>query len=416
MARETWLRAARTAVVMTVLAALGIGADCHLIAPTNHDITVGPGFSDVGPHQVVRTSAGLLYTVTATCKFFPTCGSTNTILVHKADQIGTPTAFTAVGNSADVGVQIGAVAIAIDGQDRIHALWTQRDGFVRYGIFDTATDSWGSIEAVDSTNWTDFSQGDQGVALALDANATPYAAWSYRPAQGSPLALRTRFARRLQGGWENPIDVADVVDCEPATADCGAWHPTIAFRPNGDLFLAWETSSFHYERDGWIRTRMRTAAGNWLPSARIEEHSLGGLDDGPAMIVTGDGVAHITFVNFDYIARYYYHDGLGWKGDRQPSPMATHDPGIGPDGAGGVKIYAHGPPPPSDPAGEGVDIFSIHRPRGGAWDESWTLYVAGHYDSSISTRWSQFFHAEPWNLDLVYWTHDSPNELHLGVN
>ncbi|MBK7974926.1 MAG: hypothetical protein IPK07_17125 [Deltaproteobacteria bacterium] len=284
MERGTTGNRARTLAGLASLVVLGLAAECHLVAPTDHDITVGPGFSDVSPHQVVRTSAGLLYTVTATCKFYPSCGSSNTILVRKADQVGTPTALTVVGDSADVGILIGAVAIAIDGQDRIHALWTQRDGFVRYGIFDTATDSWGAIEAIEATNWTDFAQRDQGVGLALDPAGVPYATWSHRPTAGA--ALRTHFSRRLAGGWETPIEVADVVDCDPATVDCGAWHPTVAFKPNGDFLVAWGTSSFPYERDGWVHVCTRTHTGTWLPSVRIEEHSLGGLDDGPSMIVT----------------------------------------------------------------------------------------------------------------------------------
>lgn len=414
MERMTTVTRAQALVGLACLVVLGLAAECQLLAPTDHDITVGPGFSDVGPHQLVRTSAGLLYTVTATCKFYPSCGSSNTILVHKADQVGTPTAFTVVGSSADVGILIGAVAIAIDGQDRIHALWTQRDGFVRYGIFDTATDAWGGIEAIEATNWTDFAQRDQGVGLALDSSGVPYAVWSYRPSPGA--ALHTHFSRRLPGGWETPIEVSDVIDCEPATADCGAWHPTVGFRPNGDFLVAWVTSSFPYERDGWVHVRTRTHAGIWLPSVRIEEHTLGGPDDGPSMVITGDGVAHLSFVDVNFAPRYWYEDGQGWKGDRQPPVVVTHDPSLGPDGAGGVMLYAHGPPPIGDPAGEGFDVYSVHRPRGGAFDPAWTLYVDGAYDSSISTRWAQFFQAEPWNLDLVYWTRQYPSELHLGVN
>lgn len=167
-----------------------------------------------------------------------------------------------------------------------------------------------------------------------------------------------------------------------------------------------------------VRTsaRVRTHAGSWLPSVRIEEHSLGGLDDGPSMIVTADGVAHLAFIDVNFAPRYWYDEGQGWKGDRQPPVVVTHTPSLGPDGAGGVILYAHGPPPVGDPAGEGIDLFSVHRPRGGAFDPAWTLYASGAYDSSISTRWAQLFQAEPWNFDLVYWTRQYPNELHLGVN
>jgi hypothetical protein len=34
------------------------------------------------------------------------------------------------------------------------------------------------------------------------------------------------------------------------------------------------------------------------------------------------------------------------RGDRQPAHQVTHNPALGPDGAGGVYLYGHGTPQP----------------------------------------------------------------------
>src|SRR5690348_4604989 len=69
------------------------GGDARVAAAGGHNIPVGPGFTDVSPHQLVRTSANVLYAVAPTCDSYPTCPS-NTLRVYRADQPGTPISFT----------------------------------------------------------------------------------------------------------------------------------------------------------------------------------------------------------------------------------------------------------------------------------------------------------------------------------
>ena len=49
-------------------------------------------------------------------------------------------------------------------------------------------------------------------------------------------------------------------------------------------------------------------------------------------------------------------------------------------------------------------------------DGEHVLYTTGSYDSSVSTRWSQFFHYYPQAVDIAYWNDAYPNVCFVGAN
>ena len=403
-----WIGSAFLAVSCAVLGGAG---DCVLPGPTNHQITVGQGFTDVSPHQIVRTTGNVIYTVAPTCASFPNCPN-NVIRVFKGNQPGTPTAFIEVDAAHAPGSSVGAVSTAIDGSNQIHVVYNKKSGSAKYAIFDTNQDLWVWSETLGSTGWTDFTQGMEGTAIALDASGTPHVIFTTRT--GTNNAMRLKYTENAGGGWTTPIDVADKVDCNPASAYCAAWHPTLAFTPSGDLLLAWLNGTDDYVPDGRIRIRTRTAAGTWQASVAINDTVMTGLDNGPSMIVTTDGVAHITFDNNANKIRYWYNAGAGWLGDKQPPGQVTHDPSLGTDLLDTVYIYGHGTPQ-GGIGGHGENMYYFSKPAGGSWG-AWTLYASGSVDSSVSTRWSQFFHFHPENMDILYWFDAYPNVLIAGVN
>jgi len=373
---------------------------------SDHSIQVGPGFSDVSPHQVVRTSTNVLYALVPTCDSYPSCPG-NTLKAYRAGQAGTPTSFSEqdAGHAPSGG--IGVSATAIDGGDLIHVLWNVRSGSgsVRYATFSTATNAWGATATLETTNWTSFGQGDEGVALALDSSGTPHAAWTVQGSDG----LHIHYANRTGGTWSSPVGADDVA----LATNHNAWHPTLAFTPAGDLFLAWLDGSTNYTADGTIHVRTRHA-GTFGASIQINDQAMTAIDNGPSLLVTSDGVQHLTFCNYNNEIRYWYNSGSGWRGDQQPATQQTHDPSLGPDGAGGVYIYGHGTPQ-GGLSGHGDNLYRFHKPPSGTWGP-WTLYATGSFDSSVSTRWAQFFHAFPATLDVVYWGDAYPNVLFAGVD
>ena len=368
-------------------------------------VQVGAGYTDVSPHQLVRTSGNVLYVSGPTCGNFPLCPG-NTLKMFRATGPGRPAAFQALDETHEP-PGVGSNALAIDGSDRIHVLWNQRDsgGTVRYAIFNTTTDTWGTPETVEVAGWTTFGQGDEGVALALDATGAPHAAWNVQAADGS---LQIHYAIRGPSGWGTITQIDDV-------RVHSSRHPTMAFGINGDLRVMWIDGSTEYNPDGIIRSRTRSACGQWSASVSIPDSAMTAIDNGPSLLVTPDGVYHTTFCNNVNDIRYWYDAGNGWQGGEQPAAVVTHDPSLGPDGAGGVYIYGHGPPQ-QGLSGHGDDLYYMHKGFGETSFGAWTRFELGRWDSSVSVRWSQYFHAFPDTLDIVYWNDNYPNIMFIGTN
>ena len=179
---------------------------------------------------LARTSNGVVYAAVPTCASYPDCPS-NALVVYRANAAGTPASFAPQNVERQPIGGIGSSAIAIDDQDRLHILWNDRDGHAHYSIFDTVTNRWGTVVTLDATGWTDFGQGDEGVALALNRAGNPHAAWTARDIDGR---LRVRYANRIGGGWSTPAQVDDVT----LTQNRNARHPTLAFGPDRSLWLA----------------------------------------------------------------------------------------------------------------------------------------------------------------------------------
>jgi hypothetical protein len=375
---------------------------------SNHQIQVGPGFSDVSPHQVVRTSTNVLYAVVPTCDSYPSCPS-NSLRVYRADQPGTPSSFTEQDAAHRPVGGIGSTASAIDGVGQIHVAWIDRagSGHANYATFSTLTNQWAPVTLLQATGWTSFGQGEEGVALALDVTGVAHVAWNGVGADG---LLHVYYANRTGGTWSSPLQVDDV----PLASGRQARHPTIAFSPIGGLVVAWLDGSFNYTPDGTIHVRVRGTLGTWSASVAIPDAAMTSIDNGPALLITADGVEHLVFDDTGDQIRYWYNAGAGWRGDLQPPAQITHDPAIGPDGVGGVFIYGHGTPV-NGIAGHGNNLYSFHKPVAGAWGP-WTLYTTGSLDSSVSTRWSQFFHFFPLTVDILFWSDAYPNVLYVGVN
>jgi len=63
----------RSLLLVPLVVVLGGTDTCSLPSPTNRQIASGQGYTDVSPHQIVRTSSNVIYTVTPTCADYPEC-------------------------------------------------------------------------------------------------------------------------------------------------------------------------------------------------------------------------------------------------------------------------------------------------------------------------------------------------------
>jgi len=368
--------------------------------------SVGGGFTDVSPRQLVRSEAGYLYAVVPDCSRYPECPGSALHAYRGKEQLGSGTYLEIDASHAP---KDGAVttSAALDEKGLVHVLWIARNGLARTATIDTGMDRWSAVTDLEDTGWTDFGQGEEGVALAVDAAGRPHAFWNRR-VDGH---LRIRTAILDGGAWSAPETVDDVALGDRRQA----WHPTVAFTPDGTLWLSWLEGGGNYTTDGVIRVRARGPDGRWGASQAIPGTAMSAIDNGPSMLVTPDGTVHLAYCDSGNVVTYRYRDAGGWHGDRQPPTTRTHNPSLGPDAKGGVLIYGHGTVAANDLSGHGMDLFTMHRPAGGDWGP-WTRIVQGSFDSSVSVRWAQFFNPYPGLLDFAWWSDSYPNVLWIGLN
>jgi hypothetical protein len=387
--------------------------------PANYTIPVGPGYTDVSPKALVRTSANRLYIVVSTCEAYPCTAAGQRLRVYRANSTGVPSGFTLVGDAGSP-AGVSQWAIAIDGADTIHVLWNERAAddapvtALRYGSFATASDRWGAgVETIDGALGLDATgQGVQSLALALDAGGAPHVVYL----KGGGAARRAFHRARGAQGWSAPTQLDDGVSY---AGNQKAWHPNLAFDPAGRLLVAWQRGSFNTDNDGTIFTRVRAANGSWgAPvNASGSDAARVTIDQSTSLLVTPDGRYHLTWISAvnDYI-RYQYSDNAGqsWSANHPGSGVqATHNPSLG-YAAGRLRIYGHGTPVPA-PDGRGEDLYFFEGAGGAAGWGAWTKFVSGtNYDSSVNVRWSQFFCSFPNTIDLAYWNDNYPNILYAG--
>ncbi len=410
--------------VSFVLCGLAFGA-----APIS--VKVGPGYTDVSPHQLVRTSGNFVYVITPTGMAYRS-NTTATLVVSKGNVVGIPTAYAAQDvvhspGTAKTGITttagVSSSASAIDGTDVIHSVWIDNQGNTKgvsgdvyYAQFSTKTGKWGPATLLDgATGWTGYVVGDQGVNIALDKNGAPHVCWTAKVSG----KLRIKYSNRTGATWSKPV-LAD----ETAVTAINAWHPTLAFAPNGDLLLAYVDGLGGYSHDGAIRTRLRHASGTWAATITIPIGNVyTGIDNGPSLMITADGRQHIAFTGTVSDIQYWYNAGSGWVSDEpltKGMPQISHDPSLGPDGtANGIYIYGHGTPVPV--RGIGPNLYRFHKPAGGVWGP-WIEIVpdphtptANHVDCAVSTRWSQFFFNSPTTVDFGYYSELTPNSHDFTV-
>ena len=365
------------------------------------EVNVGSGNTDPSPRHLVRTSQDVLYIVAPNgTSYSPGAPTTTKLMVWRADKAGTPTGFRAQDGAHAPGGGVNTSASAIDGSDLIHSVWVV-PGQARYGVFNTGTGLWQGVTTLESTGWTAYGQGDEGAAIAVNASGVPYAVWTVQDATGLHLHLATAPT----GNFGPPMQVDDV------SQNGGARHPSVGFAPNGDFVVAWVDSDGGYSTPGTVRSRVLHANGVWDPSIAVPNETAGGsLDQSCSLLITADGTRHITFLDDGNQIRYYYDSGSGWTGDQQPPYQITHDPVLGPDGAGGLYIYGHATPVP-DYRGLGDGKQRFHKPAGATQWSPYEWVRDGYIDDATNARWSQFFDNFPNEVDFTWWNHNPVHTL-----
>jgi hypothetical protein len=402
-------------VVPVIVFCFAAGAPVGAQTPSTHAIPVGAasGYTDVSPKQIVRTSGNVVYIVAVGCDAYPCMESSQTIRVWRGDGTGAQTAFSRQ-DSAHEPVDAGSVAAAIDATDTIHIVWQDRNGGsntrIRYATFRTAISLWGTPDTAEANVGAadDSGQGDSFVALALDANGKPHLAYLFHDGARRRLV----YKHRVTGFW----GLRTFVDDNPYGPNEKAWLPNIAFDSAGRRVFAWLTGGLNGDSNGVIRVRVMDVDGTLGVRADVSTATAKvGIDQSTSMLC--DGRIHITWIlgaaaGGEFVRYAYAAEGKNPVFTaNHPANADTHNPSLGPGPDDTIRIYGPGSESPND------DSLYYWEGTGGAG--SWsgrTQYSNGAFDSSVSTRWSQYFFAFPQTLDIVYWNQNYPNDLYYGAD
>lgn len=313
--------------------------------PGAASVDIGAGYSDGTMHQIVRTSGNRVYTICPNCDSYPdfsTNGLTQTIRVMKANAAGTPASFARQDSANEPAAVVGCAA-AIDGSDVIHIAWEARDAinrthYLRYAQFNTATDTWGSVTSIlSNVDYDDFGQGDENIALALDANGKVHIAFLSTNGSGVLADRRVWYTNNVSGSWAAAVQVDSDVTY---TGDFKAWHPGLIFDVNGKRVFSWVKGTFDnvsVEGDGTLYVRTRETNDAWNTSVGVDTPIECGIDQCAAVLVSAGNRYHLGYSgpknqgNGFQQMRYQYSDdaGASWSANH-PSPIfKTHNTTIG---------------------------------------------------------------------------------------
>jgi hypothetical protein len=289
---------------------------------------VGPGFSDVVPHQIIRTASDRLYVFAAQ----PSGSTLNAQWTLTAGLPNSSGDFSGSAQSTLAAIPI-SVSPAYDGVSTVHLLANLRNGALVDVPFDLVTNSFrpGRTIATGVGTVSGDYLGSSGVAAMVDntgylhvaywtsANQIMHVAYSYNSSSDT-LSLESAPIR---------VDTAGA-----------ARHPSLAVSPlDNSVTVAWVSLATTPKQ---ILASVRDTSGSWTAVQNVSNTTVdvwtstsGGIDidQGPSLLITNDGVKHVAYIeNYDstgdYGAVHYAsNNGSGWI-DLRLTATYTHDPAL----------------------------------------------------------------------------------------
>jgi hypothetical protein len=197
-----------------------------------------------------------------------------------------------------------------------------------------------------------------------------------------------------------------------------ARHPALAVSPlDNSVTVAWVSLATTPKR---ILARVRDSAGTWGAVQNVSNTSVDvwtstffgiDIDQGPSLVITGDGVKHLAYIeNYDatgdYGSTHYAADnGSGWT-DLELTANYTHDPAIAANATGQVYIIGHGHPNNAAPGCRSMDDICYSTRNGnGTWGDPVLFAKAPSgtsFDASVSVKWSVVGWNRPESVEFLY--------------
>lgn len=367
-------------------------------------IPLGPGGSDVVPHQIVRASNDRLY-------IFTSQNGSNVIRSYRSVAAGLPSTtsdFVAGPTLTETAGNPLSVEAVYDGGTTIHVLVNTTSGAIKDYVYNINTNTFSAPLSIatdgGTMNANDLYVGTSGLSGAVDANGLLHV--TYWRSDNHIVHRAYTYA----SGALTPATSFAVVDTAGA-----ANHPSVAVSPaDNSLLVAWVSEAGgNYQ----ILTRIRSNSGVWgsvqVASTATVWHSTAfglNVDQGPSLIITADGTRHLLYIeHFDGTGDYgriHYatYNGVSWTDTTLAN--YSHDPALAVNTATGeMVILGHGHPQngQSSQACLSMDNMCVMKKNGSSWS-GMTLVASTSglsFDGSPSVKWSAVGFNRPGTVEAL---------------
>lgn len=366
--------------------------------------SIGKGYTDGIPRQLVRTNQDRLYI------FSPNAQHTNIINVYWTEVAGLPSSadsFTGFTTLTETGNPLSVDAV-YDGNSIIHVLINTENGSLKDHPFDLTTNTFRSpiTLADDTPTITTNYIGTVGVSGMVDSNGNLHIAyWS----NGEHITYQA-YSYNAGTSALTPVGSKTQVD---TNGNANANHPALAVSPlDSSITVAWISEAETTQ----VLARTRSSSGIWsgveTVSSAIPWTSRNegvNIDQGPNMLITPDGTRHLLYIeNWDTTNQYgsvHYAVKSGTVWTDTELDFYSHNPGLATNLAGDIYLIGHG----KVSTGENVNMYVLKKNSNGSWGTP-QLFAAPpigtgeNFDASPSIKWSVVGFNRPETVEFVFFT------------
>lgn len=361
---------------------------------------VGPGYSDVIPHQIVRTNDDRVYVVGGVGQYV------TRLAVYWTTQAGLPAANAFTGKlEIQLNMEPISVETVYDGIDTIHILVNSRTSKVYDYPFNIRTNTVkpGIQISANSATVTGDYLGTSGLSAMMDKTGVLHTVYWQT---GNRLVYQA-FTYNATTNALQATAAATTVDLNGK-----ANHPALAISPlDGSITIAWISE---FTSPVQILARSKPASGAWGNEEVVSNSPLwtsvnGGIniDQGPSLVIDAAGTKHLSYIqNYDTTGDYgriHYVRRAVTDTAWTDTALSTysHDPVVAINSAGEVYMIGHGPMA----TGQNNDIYMSKRNANGTWGA--ISLIASHtgtdsFDASPSVKWSVVGWNRPDTIEYVF--------------
>ena len=354
--------------------------------------SVGSGFDDVIPHQIVRTDSDHLYIITGQTN------SPSTIVAYWTTSTGLPSNSSNFNySSTTLGTNIISLETAYDGGSIIHVLVNTSSGDIRDIPFDTLSSNFRTAKTIAASSATSNGIGTSGVSGMFDSLGTlQIAYWS----TNNHIMYKT-FT------YDEATDILTQTSGPVQLDNNGriSRHPVLAVSPlDNTVTVAWVSPNNSSALvAGNIYSVTKSTNGTWgtvqqVNNAQAWTSTYSGIDidQGPSLVISANGRRNLAYIEYYDSSGDYGHihyvtstDGTNWTDTAVPS--YTHDPAIAINSNGELYIIGHGHPQNTGTVCTStLDICAWKNNSDGTWSSQLFAQHSGlqNFDASVSVKWS----------------------------